>query len=405
MTQRTKYLITQKQILFCFLIITLFFFGCQTANSDLQKETAAETHFSETELSISAEQLTKLGAKYSEERNNLTALDYFNKAIQADPAYALAYTHRGMLYVRTKKYTEAIKDFEEAIQLTPDPDRSSAMDIIPYLLHGACNYELGNYEQAIESLSKVIEMNSYYSDAYNYQGMAYFHLKKYQEAIEKYTLAIHVAGIAKVVPQDTYYLNRAQAYVAIREYMKSVDDYTEYLKINPNNVFVHIERGSSYNFLEQYDEALSDYLQALKLEPDLILAHLACGMVYYNMGRYEESIDAFSQVLRSDSIFMIYAYGGRGMAYMFLHKYEMAVNDFTQGLRLNPMEAKTYKNRGIAYLNWGKYREAVNDFNESMRLDTNDSETYQLWEEANKRLNSGSMGDYEFVMPPLKLNT
>ncbi len=135
-------IIQQKQIFFCFIIILIFFISCQTSNPDLQKETIVEIHSVETEILISAEQLTELGEEYRKKGNDLTALDYFNKAIQTDPAYALAYAYRGMLYVRAEAYTKAIKDFEEAIKLTPDPDISNSVEVIPYMLYGFCNWQL-----------------------------------------------------------------------------------------------------------------------------------------------------------------------------------------------------------------------------------------------------------------------
>lgn len=391
--------ILRKQTMLLSFAVVLVLMNCTTTKAAMQKEAGVEASSNLTELPT-AKHLVELGEKYREAGDNLKALDYFDKAIKADPSYAPAYTYKGMFYARIKEYAKALPNFKEAIRLIPHP-KLKDIDIIPYVLYGFCNLELDNNEQAIQDFSKVLEINPYYSDGYNFQGLAYFKLGQYKEAEERYTIAIYFGKMMAGVPQNQYYLNRGRAYIMLGDYEKAIDDFTKSIELKPDAAEVYVERGSIYNFLEKYDKALNDFTRAIILETGFTAAYLGCGVAYFNTGKYEDAADAFTKAEKI--VPSIYAYVGRGMALIYLRNYEAAINDFNQALKLSPIDQKIYKMRGIAYLHWGKYREAMNDFDESIRLDPNDLETRQGREEAYKALNS-NMANYRFIMPPTKLH-
>ncbi|MGI5174091.1 tetratricopeptide repeat protein [Treponema sp. OMZ 840] len=392
-------IILKKQIIFLTFAIVLFLTNCKTMDNGEQEESDAEAYSIPPELPI-PERLIELGEKYREEGDNLKALDCFNAAIKINPSYAPAYTYRGLFYIRTKAYTEALKDLGEAVKLTPYPNPRSREDVMAYIFYGLCHYELGNYEQAIPVFTKTVEKNPYYADAYNFRGLAYSKLGQYEQALEEYTLAIHFGKIVKGA-QDVYYLNRGCIYGVLKDYKKAIDDFTKSIEFKADSAEVYVERGNAYNFLEKYDKALEDFTHALILKSNLMTAYLGCGMVYFNMGKYEESVAAFTKAEEINP--SVYAYGGRGSALIYLLKHEAAVNDFNRALKLKPMDGSLYKMRGVAYLNWGKYQEAIHDFDESVKLNPNDLETRQGREEAYRALHS-IMEGYTFILPPSKLH-
>ena len=392
-------IVLKKQILFLIFTVVLCLINCKTTDSHAQDEIKDEKLSTQLEA-LTPERLIELGEKYRETGDSLKALDCFNTAIKINPYYAPAYTYRGMLYIRIKAYTKAVKDLEKAVKLIPDPNPRKSEDMMAYVLYGFCHYELGNYEQAIFVFSQAIGINPYYADAYNFLGLSYFNLGQYEQALEEYTSAIHFGEIVNGA-QDAYYLNRGRTYGVLRDYEKAIDDFTKSIELKADVAEVYTERGGAYNLLEKYDKALNDFTQALLLENHLTAAYIGCGMVYYNMGKYKESVDSFT---KAEKIYpFVYVYAGRGMALIYLAKYEAAIQDFNQALKLKPMDARIHKMRGIAYLNWGKYRKAMNDFDESLKLAPNDLQTQQGRDEAYKALNS-NMSNYRFIMPPTKLH-
>ncbi|MEL5721342.1 MAG: tetratricopeptide repeat protein [Treponemataceae bacterium] len=293
-----------------------------------------------------------------------------------------------------------MKDFNTAMKLIPNPNFKEPLDVALYIFYGVCNLELGNNEPVIQSFSKVIEVHPDYSDAYNYQGLAYLNLGQYEKALERFTVAISIGNETTYAPLDRYYFNRGSAHTMLMKYIEAIDDFNRSIKHNIVSEDVYIARGAAYNFLGKYDDALKDFVQALRLKPDSRFAHLYCGMVYFNVGKYEESVEFFTKVEKMAP--SVYVYLNRGMAFAYLQKYETAMKDFDNALKLEPMNPNIYKLRGIAYLKWGKYQEAISDFDKSIKLNPNDLQTCQGRDEAYKALN---LKDYKPIVPSTKMES
>ena len=60
---------------------------------------------------------TNLGNIYKERGDSLKAIEYYERAIQADPAYANAYHNLGVLYTSEKRYDKGIPLIKTAKQL------------------------------------------------------------------------------------------------------------------------------------------------------------------------------------------------------------------------------------------------------------------------------------------------
>ena len=79
------------------------------------------------------------------------AIDILDKAIQADPNYALAYNYRGIAHYRSKSFDKAMADFNKAIQLNPNLAEA-------YNNRAYCYFHNRDYQKAEEDASKAQEM-------------------------------------------------------------------------------------------------------------------------------------------------------------------------------------------------------------------------------------------------------
>ena len=107
------------------------------------------------------------------------AIEEFDKAIDLDPNYAVAYNGRGYAYNKAGQYQNAINDYTMAVQL--DSDYATAW-------------------------------------LYNERGVSYYLLDQYQTAVNDYTMAIQLE------PSGLRYFNRAWAYYRLGEYTKMYAD-------------------------------------------------------------------------------------------------------------------------------------------------------------------------------------
>ncbi|MDH4138635.1 MAG: tetratricopeptide repeat protein, partial [Anaerolineae bacterium] len=80
------------------------------------------------------------------------ASEAFNIALQAYPRYGNAYNERGKAHLRSQKYAEAVKDFQQAIE-NGHEDQSTYWEM------GWAYYLLGDYPSSVEAGRRALELD------------------------------------------------------------------------------------------------------------------------------------------------------------------------------------------------------------------------------------------------------
>ena len=109
----------------------------------------------------------RLGLYYTDKKRLNKALYYFNKSISYDPSFILGYSHRGVLYIDLKEFQKAEQDLLKVLE----SEEKSATDY--YNLGRLYSYKLKKYKEAIELLSKCIELEPTYREAYQSRANAF----------------------------------------------------------------------------------------------------------------------------------------------------------------------------------------------------------------------------------------
>lgn len=119
---------------------------------------------------------------------------------------------------------------------------------------GSAHAKLQQYSQAIKNYTQAIKFNPKNVGAYYNRGSSYDDDKQYNRAIEDYTQAI------KLSPSyaDAYY-NRGRTYGKLEDYSRAIKDYTRAIKLNPQFTYAYINRGNTYINTGKYDNAMQDY--------------------------------------------------------------------------------------------------------------------------------------------------
>ncbi len=105
-----------------------------------------------------AKEMYTKGGKAFEENKFDEAIEWYSKAIEADPKYASAYFNRALSYAILNKYTEATRDADAVMDMEPDSyDAPYVMGIISEYQH--------DYQGAKEWYEKAIGRNPGYEQA------------------------------------------------------------------------------------------------------------------------------------------------------------------------------------------------------------------------------------------------
>jgi len=93
------------------------------------------------------------------------ALVDYNKAIEINPNYELAFYNRGFAWIAKQDYNRAIADFNKVIEI--NPNSASA-----YVSRGSIRRALKEYNTAIVDYNNAIEIDPNYASAYYNRGLA-----------------------------------------------------------------------------------------------------------------------------------------------------------------------------------------------------------------------------------------
>jgi len=137
-----------------------------------QDSTDTESHFN-------------LGRAYMEQRRDVEALRYFQRAAQLDPRYGLAYYGMGSAYYFQGKLGKAIEAYEQAFQA----DSSLVMALNDL---GQAYHQAGRLKEAVEVYQKVIRLKPDLALASSNLGEVYADQGRRQEAIASYRAALEI---------------------------------------------------------------------------------------------------------------------------------------------------------------------------------------------------------------------
>ena len=269
-------------------------------------------------------------------------------------------------------YAQEVKRFDERVEAKEkEREQAGTMTAWDYLRKGNRAYDAKNYTEAIDNYNKAIEKQPDFADAYNNRGVAYDSLGEYNKAIADYNEAIRLKPDAAVA-----YNNRGNAHADLGEYDMAIADYNEAIRLKPDYADAYYNRGNNYNNLGEYDKAIADYNEAIRLNPDTAVAYNNRGSAYNDLGEYDKAIADYNEAIRLNPDTAV-AYNNRGYYYAKKGEYDKAIEDCNKSLKLRPDYAETYDSRGYAYAGAGEHDKAIVDFTKALKINPNLAETYR----------------------------
>src|SRR6478609_8472126 len=133
----------------------------------------------------------------------------------ADFVKASIYSDRGVAKWRLKQTKDAVDDFNESIQISPE-------NATVYNNRGNALMDLGHPEEAVKDFDRAIALSPNYGAAYNNRGNAHTALSQYEPAFQDYRKAV------ELMPSSAVALNgRGKSHMALKRYHAAVRDFTK----------------------------------------------------------------------------------------------------------------------------------------------------------------------------------
>ena len=227
---------------------------------------------------------------------------------------------------------EGIRKTVQAIQKVeaePPANRQEKEKIDALTLFQQANFllMLGQFDQAIQLYSEIIDVNHNLPEAYNNRGNAY--CKRSGEG----------------------------------DHDRAIADYDKAIKLDPDYALAYNNRGNAYVLQGDYKRAIANFDKTTKLNPDDAVAYCNLGVAYYrrnNSGDYEQAFANLDKATKLDSGYA-QAYNNRGLVHQARGDYDLAIADYDIAIALDRGHALAYYNRGEARLHLKLWEEAKRD--------------------------------------------
>ncbi len=290
--------------------------------------------------------------------------------------------------------TESLSQFRER----------DAIRALIYYQEGQRRFLRGDYDKAIDALSKTIDLDPEFINAYGIRALQKVHLGEseaakgnleveqgyYNEAIadfnEAFKLNPHEApeeyrlrGWAKAKLGESE-ASQGNTTAAQRSYREAIQDFDKALELNPEYASAYSNRGYvkaklgeskvSQDDVKQarrdYRAAIEDYTEAIRRMP-ASYAETALARLYAKRLFQPEKADTYNK--RADVKFELgefeIAQNNTAKAERY---YRAAIEDYTEAINLRSNHVVAYYSRGLAKQALGLHAEAKADFEKSSEL-------------------------------------
>jgi tetratricopeptide (TPR) repeat protein len=297
------------------------------------------------------------GAKKDIAANNYTeAIEKLNICLSVKPNNGEVLFFRGVA-----KYS-LYDDIGAEQDLTAVLSSGSMVYYDAFLYRSLVRYRLGNYQGAIDDITKVIEKQPTNAKLYVERGFGFLANNDFNAALADCKKALSMNWFSEEV-----YVCKAAAEDALAEYDNALSDYNQVLKINPVNKDAYVRRGMTKYKMENYNEAIEDYNHAIKIDS-------ACTFAYYNRAAAEIKLNDTKKAMSDyDTVLYFeprnaYAYFDRAVLFSNLQKYRAAIADFDKVLLLNPDNIQALFNRAKLKQNIKNFKAAIIDYDKIIKL-------------------------------------
>ena len=323
--------------------------------------------------------------------------------------------------VDTSSIAGKIRYISDRIQKSPN-------DIDLWMQRSRLWYEQGNTLQAMEDVTKAIDINITNPEAYHLRGFYYYVQNQDSAALRDLKRAAETGSL----DPETFYMI-GQLHFFKKDYPGALQGYGNAIKLDSTQPTYYFARGFLYQAQNKTDAAIAEYKTALEWDPKFIKVLLALHDVYLDIKHDPDQAYVFNdQILRIDSLhpvarfnqgnFMlaraniitdekeninfsvlvklaiaeyalclkrdpkfVQALYNRGYCYYLIENYPKAKADFTSVIELDPLEKKAFFMRGSISEFEGDLENARTDYARAAEIDPNFRDAVQAAKELKEK--------------------
>lgn len=222
-----------------------------------------------------------LGHLYEENGDLEKSLREFSIALAQSSTFEI-YCSRAAVHRKAQNLQAALDDYSSAIDLRPDAwfTRSELADVYE---------ELGELDKALQERIEVVRLRPRVEFSYS----ELYELCERMQACEN-VIAELVAESTTASFDPDVYLILAQLSEEMGRYEDAINYNTDFLELDPDDLWVREKRANQYEHVSRLDKALEDYSFVLLHRPRATEIYMSRARVYRQQGDYELALDDYN---------------------------------------------------------------------------------------------------------------
>jgi tetratricopeptide (TPR) repeat protein len=220
------------------------------------------------------------------------AIKHFEQAIQIDPDYALAYAGLADAYYALSSNhlppNEAMPKARSAVERALQIDETLAE------AHASLGMVKAFYEwdwRAAESeYRRAIELNPGYASAHHWYGWYLALMGRLGDAIAEIKQASELDPLSLEINSDL-----GLSFFFARQYERAIEQFEKAIEMDPNSIWTRFFMGWAHEQKGDYEEAIRQYQRAAQLD-DSPLIMAALGHTYVMSGRRDEALRVLEEM-------------------------------------------------------------------------------------------------------------
>ena len=164
-------------------------------------------------------------------------------------------------------------DYQGAVEVLTKAIDKDPMNFGALLNRGLAYENLKQLDKALQDYSRAIELVPSFGMAYHYRGHVYAKLQQYERAVEQYDLALKYADAVQIdaqgqlvtINKPAVYYDRGNSLYELGRYRQAIESYDSALTLSPRFAAAYNNRGVAYSKLQDKQAACRDRSKACEL--------------------------------------------------------------------------------------------------------------------------------------------
>ncbi|MDO8289346.1 MAG: tetratricopeptide repeat protein [Parvibaculum sp.] len=239
------------------------------------------------------------------------ALAGFNDSLRLNPDDALAYSARGTLYGLRLEWTQAFKDVDKALSLSP----GNVMILKQRAMMYRANLDL---EHAVAAAKTLREADPQDTEAYYLEADGLTRMGKTDKA-----LTVIASIPIKSGQEAEIYADRGHTFAALGAYDLAARDIEQALRLAPERAETYWKRSGYFSRQGQYELMFKDLDHSIELDPKNSRVWYSRGREYYQAGDYRAAHNDLMQSVKLDPALLY--------QFLWLHLADVRLNEDDRG--------------------------------------------------------------------------